>query len=64
MYDVAIENNAMEDGWGIGIHTMGSEYPSHTDIRFTPKELHTVVRLARYFVASEQRTENREGVAS
>ena len=42
----AIEWNAL--GWEVGVHAMGSIYPSHEGITFTPQELDTVVRLARY----------------
>jgi hypothetical protein len=50
----AIEWNAL--GWEAGIHAMGSMYPSHEGITFTPRELDTVARLARYIAAREHVT--------
>jgi len=53
VYDVAVEWNAQPDGWEFGIHAMGSIHPGYEGVHFTPQELHTVVRLARYLVARE-----------
>jgi hypothetical protein len=52
-YDVAVEWNAMPDGWELGLSAMGSEYPSESGIHFTPAELHTVIQFARYVNARE-----------
>jgi hypothetical protein len=50
---VAVESNAWVDGWSVGMHGLGSEWPGRTGIRFSPEELQTVVRLGRYFAARE-----------
>ncbi|MGD9890698.1 MAG: hypothetical protein AB7R89_11550 [Dehalococcoidia bacterium] len=51
--EAAIDWNAHT--WDLGIHAMGGVYPhSFEGVVFTPTELDTVVRLARYFVAREQ----------
>ena len=54
----AIEWNAL--GWEVGVHAMGSEYRPHAGITFTPQELDTVARLARY-IAARAHTATPEG---
>ena len=48
---VAIENNALADGFDLGVAAFGSIYPSHRG-RLEPKALELAVRLARQFLGA------------
>jgi hypothetical protein len=53
--DLAVDFNAY--GWHFILEVNGAAWPTNLQATFTPRELETVVRLARYFIATEAETE-------